>query len=145
MSYDSEITMKISVVIPAYNASDFLPRCLSSVFAQTVRPHEVFVVDDGSADSTASLAANIGACVLQRANGGLSAARNTGLKHAAGHWVALLDADDWWAPEKLGLQLHVIDSMDITRQGHQHDGWHHSGFLSQTLFTVAKPLSRRAL
>ena len=96
--------MKISVVIPAYNASAFLPRCLESVFAQTLKPDEVIVVDDGSTDNTGSVAAELGAKVVLQENSGPSAARNTGIQNAAGEWIALLDADDLWAPEKLELQ-----------------------------------------
>lgn len=100
--------MKISVVIPAYNASSFLPRCLESVFAQTLQPCEVIVVDDGSTDESASLARSLGACVVSRPNGGLAAARNTGVLNATGDWIALLDADDLWSPEKLECQAQCI-------------------------------------
>ena len=96
--------MKISVVIPAYNAAHFLPRSLASVFAQTLLPDEVIVVDDGSTDNTAAVAAALGAKVIKRQNGGLSAARNTGIQNASSEWIALLDADDMWAPKKLELQ-----------------------------------------
>jgi glycosyltransferase involved in cell wall biosynthesis len=100
--------MNISVVIPAYNGSRFLPRCLNSVFAQTLKPQEVIVVDDGSSDNTAALAADLGAKVISRANGGLSAARNTGIRNASSEWIALLDADDMWAPEKLERQAVLV-------------------------------------
>ena len=100
--------MKISVVIPAYNAAIFLPRCLESVFAQTLKPEEVIVVDDGSTDNTAALAAELGARVISRPNGGLSAARNTGIENTSSEWIALLDADDLWAPEKLERQAACI-------------------------------------
>lgn len=103
---DSGIT--ISVVIPAYNAARFLPRCLKSVFAQTLKPVEVIVVDDGSTDDTAAVAAALGARVVSQANGGVSAARNTGIRIASGDWLALLDADDLWAPEKLERQAARI-------------------------------------
>src|SRR5580698_3310993 len=93
--------MKISVVIPAYNAAHFLPRCLNSVFAQTLQPAEVIVVDDGSTDDSADVARKLGARVVSRLNGGLSAARNTGVHNSSSEWVALLDADDMWSPEKL--------------------------------------------
>jgi glycosyltransferase involved in cell wall biosynthesis len=96
--------MKISVVIPAYNAAHFLPRCLASVFSQTLQPEEVIVVDDGSTDDTAAVATRLGARVVSRPNGGLSAARNTGIQNSTSDWVALLDADDLWAPEKLRSQ-----------------------------------------
>jgi glycosyltransferase involved in cell wall biosynthesis len=101
--------MKISVVIPAYNAAPFLARCLKSVFAQTLKPEEVIVVDDKSTDNTALLAAELGAKVVCRAvNGGLSAARNSGIQHASSEWIALLDADDRWMPEKLERQVACI-------------------------------------
>lgn len=100
--------MTISVVIPAYNAERFLPRCLKSVFAQTLKPEEVIVVDDGSTDNTASVAAALGATVVSQANSGISAARNLGIRNASGEWIALLDADDLWAPEKLERQVACI-------------------------------------
>jgi glycosyltransferase involved in cell wall biosynthesis len=103
----------ISVVIPAYNAARFLPRCLNSVFAQTLQPVEVIVVDDGSTDNTAALAAALGARVVSQANGGVSAARNTGIRIASGDWLALLDADDRWAPEKLERQVARIRSKTV--------------------------------
>lgn len=102
----TEIT--ISVVIPAYNAERYLRRCLASVFAQTLSPDEVIVVDDGSTDNTAELAGQLGAKVVRRPNGGLSAARNTGIQNASGNWIALLDADDSWEPEKLARQVALI-------------------------------------
>jgi glycosyltransferase involved in cell wall biosynthesis len=100
--------MKISVVIPAYNAAHFLPRCLNSVFAQTLQPAEVIVVDDGSADDTAEIARKLGARVVSRPNGGLSAARNTGIHNSSSEWVALLDADDMWSPGKLRAQADLV-------------------------------------
>lgn len=102
--------MRISVVIPAYNAAHFLPRCLESVFAQTLQPAEVIVVDDGSKDDTAAVAKKLGATVVSRANGGLSAARNTGIQHSTGEWIGLLDADDRWLPEKLRAQVAQIQA-----------------------------------
>jgi glycosyltransferase involved in cell wall biosynthesis len=100
--------MKISVVIPAYNAARFLPRCLNSVFTQTLEPAEVIVVDDGSTDDSAEIARKLGARVVSRPNGGLSAARNTGVQSAGNDWVALLDADDMWSPEKLRSQTERV-------------------------------------
>ena len=100
--------VKISVVIPAYNAQRFLPRCLESVFAQTLKPWEVIVVDDGSIDNTAALSEEMGAKVVRRVNGGPSAAKNAGIQTASSEWIAILDADDLWAPEKLELQASIV-------------------------------------
>lgn len=109
----TKANLTISVVIPAYNAARFLPRCLGSVSTQTLQPTEVIVVDDGSTDDTATIAASLGARVLRRPNGGLSAARNTGIRGATGDWIALLDADDMWASEKLRRQVACIASNSV--------------------------------
>ncbi|MGB0064626.1 MAG: glycosyltransferase family A protein [Terracidiphilus sp.] len=98
----------ISVVIPAYNAAHFLPRSLASVFAQTLPPTEVIVVDDGSSDNSAQVAEQLGAKVIRRPNGGQASARNAGIEAARGEWIALLDADDWWEPKKLARQTAAI-------------------------------------
>ena len=101
--------MKISVVIPAFKAEHYLPRCLESVLQQTLKPAEVIVVDDGSPDKSGEVAQKLGATVVRRTNGGLSAARNTGIQNATGDWIALLDADDLWAPDKLEAQSQLVD------------------------------------
>ncbi len=97
----------VSVIIPAYNAARFIGEALDSVRAQSVREVEVLVVDDGSTDGTED-------CVRRRcpearlftqANQGAAVARNTGLDHASGEWIAFLDSDDVWFPAKLERQL----------------------------------------
>jgi glycosyltransferase involved in cell wall biosynthesis len=103
---DSDI--RISVVIPAYNAERFLPRCLKSVFAQTLKPVEVIVIDDGSTDNTAAVAAELGARVFSQTNRGASVARKLGIQYASGNWIALLDVDDLWVPKKLERQVACI-------------------------------------
>jgi len=90
--------MKISVVIPAYNAAPHLGATLASVAAQLEAPAEVIVVDDGSTDATAAIAAAAGARVIRQRNAGVSAARNTGVRAASSEWIAFLDADDRWLP-----------------------------------------------
>jgi glycosyltransferase involved in cell wall biosynthesis len=100
--------VRISVVIAAYNAAGLLEQTLASVAAQTLAPDEVIVVDDGSTDDTAKRAENFGARVISTPNRGVSAARNTGIASATGDWVALLDADDLWHPEKLARQAHAL-------------------------------------
>ncbi len=105
--------IKISVVIPAYNAAHFLPRSLGSVFSQTLAPAEVIVVDDGSTDDSAEVARSLGAMVVSKSNGGLSSARNAGIRAASGEWIALLDADDRWAPDKLRAQSERISEKTV--------------------------------
>lgn len=86
--------MRISVVIPAYNAARWLPDAVASVRRQTRLPDELIVVDDGSTDDTASVCASLGVRRMHRPNGGLAAARNTGAREASGDWFLFLDADD---------------------------------------------------
>ena len=97
--------ISISVVIPAFNAAGFIAETIASAFAQTYAPLEVIVVDDGSADDTARLAASLGCRVIRQANGGVCAARNAGILASSGSWIALLDHDDIWLPTKLERQV----------------------------------------
>ena len=99
--------IEVSVVIPAFNAAGFIAETIASAFAQTRRPLEVIVVDDGSADDTAQLAAALGCRVIRQANGGVCAARNAGILAANGNWIALLDHDDVWMPTKLERQVEA--------------------------------------
>ncbi len=96
--------MQISVVIPAYNAANFIAATIASAQAQTLAPIEIIVVDDGSVDDTARVARALGCVVIRQANGGVCAARNAGILAARGEWIALLDHDDVWAPTKLERQ-----------------------------------------
>lgn len=99
----------VSVVVPTYNRADLLERCLGSVLRQTWTDLELILVDDASTDDTATLAAGITdpRLVYRRhgENRGGGAARNTGLAMARGGYVAFLDSDDEWRPEKLERQL----------------------------------------
>ena len=88
-----------TIVIPAYNAAPYLQEALESLRTQACTPHEVIVVDDGSTDNTAEIAAAFeGVRLLQQANRGVAAARNAGLAIASGELILFLDADDWLMP-----------------------------------------------
>jgi glycosyltransferase involved in cell wall biosynthesis len=105
----------VSVIIPAYNEAATVERTISSVLNQTYSDLEVLVVDDGSTDETAALVRRMADLdhrikLLQKANGGLVSARNCGIAHAQGEFIALLDADDLWHPEKIRKQLKVLRS-----------------------------------
>lgn len=96
----------ISVVIPAYNAERFIGETLRSVFEQTRLPDEVIVVDDGSSDRTEDLVRSFsGITYCKQSNGGTAAALNTGIQMANSKYLALLDHDDIWIPEKLERQI----------------------------------------
>ncbi len=104
-------TPQISVVMPAYNAAAFVRRAIESVWAQTLKPLELIVVDDGSADETAAVARRVDprTIVIRQQNGGPGAARNRGVQQARGNWIAFIDADDAWRTHKLERQFpHLL-------------------------------------
>ena len=101
----------VTVVCPAYNCARFIKPALESVFAQSYRPIEVIVVDDGSTDGTPELIESYAeVSYLRQVNRGPSAARNSGIRAARGEYVAFLDLDDLWTPEKLSDQVAVLES-----------------------------------
>ena len=102
----------VSVIIPTYGHRDFVLDALESVFAQTRGDYEVIVVVDGSPDDTALLLAPLAKsgrirCIVQE-NRGQAMARNRGLSLASGEFIAFLDDDDWWPPDKLAWQVEVL-------------------------------------
>ena len=105
-------TATVSVVIPTCNRADLILRALASVRAQTRPPTEVLVVDDGSTDATVERvrAAFPEVTLLEQKNRGVSAARNAGIQKARGTWIALLDSDDEWLPQKLERQLRATEN-----------------------------------
>ncbi|MFM8251419.1 MAG: glycosyltransferase family 2 protein [Planctomycetota bacterium] len=102
----------ISVVIPCYNAERFIRQTLESVLRQSHLPLEIIVVDDGSTDNSAALASSLDDLVRveRQRNQGESVARNRGMEMARGEWIALLDADDIWYPQKLQKQVEAWQS-----------------------------------
>lgn len=101
----------VSVVIPTYNKPALLLKALDSVFAQALTDYEVIVVNDGSTDDTVlrlqPLADRLR--LITQSNQGIGAARNRGIAEARGKYVALLDHDDWWLPEKLSTQVAFLE------------------------------------
>ena len=105
--------LRVSVIIPTYKRPLFLLQAIKSVLAQTIRDFEVIVVNDGSNDETENVVNSfqdkrIRYCCHKTPQGG-AAARNTGIRMASGPYIAFLDDDDEWFPEKLRLQLEVIE------------------------------------
>ncbi len=102
--------VKVSVIIPTYNRAGFLADAVDSVLAQTWNDFEILVVDDGSTDGTRNVAGRYGGQVryLYKENEGPSSARNMGIKEARGVYVAFLDSDDVWEPEKLRIQMDFM-------------------------------------
>ena len=102
---------RVSVIIPTFNYGSYLPEAIDSALAQTRALHEIIVVDDGSTDNTREIAERFGDKIVYvyQQNAGLSAARNTGIRHSTGDVVAFLDADDVWYPEKTAKQLEAFN------------------------------------
>lgn len=101
----------VSVVIPTYNSVCYLTEAIDSVLAQTFQDFEILVVDDGSTDETATILEEKykdRIRYLHKANGGVSSARNFGIQRAQGKYIAFLDADDIWMPEKLATQIEAL-------------------------------------
>ncbi len=102
----------VAVIVPAFNAAATLARGLASLRDQTHLPTQVIVVDDGSTDGTAAVAEQNGATLLRQENRGPGVARNLGLEAATTEFVAFLDADDWYDPEKLARSIHTLRELD---------------------------------
>lgn len=104
-------SVRISAVIPAYNCARYIARAIESVLNQTHPVDELIVIDDGSSDNTAEVVRSFGdrVTLIQQSNAGASAARNTGIETASGDWIAFLDADDEWLPDKLKLQVALLN------------------------------------
>lgn len=97
---------KISIIVPVYNVEKFLPQCLDSILAQTYTDYELILVDDGSKDRSPTICDDYAArdnriSVVHKSNGGVSAARNTGIEAARGEYITFIDSDDYISPDYL--------------------------------------------
>lgn len=109
------MTPKVSIIIPVYNAASYIERCVQSILLQDVKNRELILVDDGSKDNSGAICNTIAAehdnvQVIHQPNGGVSSARNTGLDHATGEWIAFVDADDQVPPDALGQFEKALES-----------------------------------
>ena len=110
---------QLSVIVPVYNSSSTLERCVKSIIAQSVDDMEIILVDDGSTDGSSAMcdelaSAHSGIRVIHRENGGLSAARNTGIEVSDGKWIAFVDSDDQLSPDTLDSNLdYALSRKDI--------------------------------
>lgn len=107
------MTPRVSIIIPAYNRANMILTALKSVLAQTYPDWEAIVVDDGSSDNTREVVAGVKDArvrYIYQENKGLPGARNAGIRASSGEYVAFLDSDDAFLPEKLALQVPVLDA-----------------------------------
>ncbi|MBI3009552.1 MAG: glycosyltransferase family 2 protein, partial [Candidatus Omnitrophica bacterium] len=102
----------VSVIIPTYNRASMLREALESVRHQTVKDLEILVIDDGSTDETTQVVAGFGepAIYFKQLNQGVAAARNLGIRKSRGVFVAFLDSDDLWYPQKLERQIDYLST-----------------------------------
>jgi len=100
----------VSVIIPTYNRARYVTKAIESVLAQTYHDYEIIVIDDGSTDNTKEVLQPYMDRIryIYQQNAGVSAARNTGISEARGEWIAFLDSDDEWLPEKLDVQMEYV-------------------------------------
>lgn len=133
--------MDISVVIPTYNRCELLRRALLSVIAQTLPPTEIIVIDDGSSDATAVMIHDEFPQVSYycQENAGVSSARNLGIYHATGNWIALLDSDDEWLHEKLARQTAALIAAPESKICHTEEQWIRNGVRVNPAKQYAKP------
>lgn len=110
--------MKLSIIVPVYNVEQYLEQCLESLRGQSYTDYEVICVNDGSTDGSRKILTEWEAHfpqmrVLDRENGGLSAARNTGMKAAKGDYIVFVDSDDWVEPTMLGRLAAECEGTDM--------------------------------
>ena len=119
----------VSVIIPTHNRTEYLPHALDSVYSQTCPVVEVIVVDDGSTDHTIGKLSPAYPSVhfLRQENQGVSSARNLGIREASQPWIALLDSDDRWAPQKLQRQINHLSLNPSLRAVHTEEKWIRNG------------------
>jgi len=116
--------LEITVVIPTYNRYELLKRALASVFAQTQRVDEIIVVDDGSTDDTAQIIKDFPSITyIYQENRGVSAARNAGIKEAKNEWIAFLDSDDAWHPQKIEAQMQFHKNNSDILMSYTDERW----------------------
>lgn len=111
------ISMKISIVIPVYNSSQTIAKCLESVISQTFKDYEVILIDDGSTDDSYEIVEKFinghnvtNFTIVRQDNSGVSMARNLGIRKASGEYIAFLDSDDLWRVDKLTDQIDAFES-----------------------------------
>lgn len=134
---ENKNNMRISVCIPCYNQSQYLAECIESVLAQTHKPHEIIVVNDGSQDETRYIVKQYDVKYIEQVNKGLASARNTGIMNMTGDWFYPLDADDKMLENCLKVVSDTIENnpdADIIAPSFEE-----FGIRNNTVFLMANP------
>jgi uncharacterized protein (DUF1919 family) len=134
-----EVDFYVSAIIPVYNGGRFLARAIENIEGQKYEPLEIIVIDDGSTDDTAEIAAGFGDRIryVYQTNSGPSAARNKGIEMAEGNAIAFLDVDDLWSDNKLAIQLSYLakhPSVEIVQGLIQEMTWNKSSQSHKLVF-----------
>lgn len=140
--------MKFSIVVPVYNVEKFFEECINSILCQSFRDFEIILVDDGSIDSSCLLCENRlqSDCkikVIHKKNGGLSDARNIGMKAATGEYLVFLDSDDYWSNDKVLEQINerLSDTrIDVLCVNYCKDV---DGIISEPYYSVGRSMSEQ--
>jgi glycosyltransferase involved in cell wall biosynthesis len=114
-----------SVIIPTFNRKELVKRAIQSVLNQTLQPQEIIVIDDGSNDGTQSIVKNKYPQIkyFWQVNSGISSARNLGIRTSTGNWIAFLDSDDEWLPNKLEYQYTALSKYPEYKICHTNEIW----------------------
>ncbi|MDP3979966.1 MAG: glycosyltransferase [Chlamydiota bacterium] len=123
----------ISLIIPTYNRAYCLTEALESIYAQTLRPHEIIVVDDGSEDETPLVCSRYPALIyIRQSHKGVSSARNLGIQKSTGSWICFLDSDDIWEKNKLMIQWKYTSAQPNYFISYTNEKWiRNSRFVNQ--------------
>lgn len=110
----------VSIIVPIYNAEQYVARCIDSIIAQSYTDWELLLIDDGSTDNSASVCVKYAENdnrirLIRKPNGGVSSARNLGLDNAEGDWIMFVDADDWLDTKTLAICMQHSEGRDIIR------------------------------
>lgn len=110
--------IKVSIIVPVYNAEQYLKQCIESLINQTYRNLEIVIINDGSTDNSPNLCSEFARkdsriIYIDQANRGVSAARNVGIEHATGEWLAFVDSDDWADPDMIRNLLSFANQCDV--------------------------------
>ena len=146
--------MKLSVIVPVYNCDKHLPKCIDSILSQSFKDFELILVNDGSKDNSLRVCElnaekDSRVKVINKANGGVSAARNEGLSKACGEYIVFIDADDYVGENffKTAYETITKNSADLYISGHSKDFYKENQISFSEVYTVCEPkkYTRRSL
>lgn len=144
MNLEKEQKVPISIVVTCYNYGKYLERCLNSILAQTYKDYEIFIINDGSTDNTDEVVApyinNPNLKYIKQENAGQTVAKNNGISHASGEYIAFLDADDLWEKDKLEKQIILFNAPKV---GVVYSGFTQIGENDETTYIFVPSLKHR--